>query len=296
MSEAAVDLLASAPAAAPAAAAPSPAPAPAAASPSLPVANAPAPAANDWKWDAYAKDEDLGWLQTKGYKGPEDLIKAARNSEKMIGLDKVPLPKDDNDAEGWGRVYDKLGRPKVATEYKLALPENADTNYVSAMSKAMHEAGLSQRQAAALSKINLDYQTQAAQAQETAQVAKDQQEIAALKTEWGAAWDVQLEHARRGAREFGIDDAARGKLYQALGQAAAVKLLNRIGTALTEDKTVTGAEGSGYGAKTPQQAKYEIGQLNMDKGFLEAYQNRNHVGHQAAVEKMTRLQKFAAPE
>jgi hypothetical protein len=258
-------------------------------------APAPAPAANDWKWDAYAKDEDLGWLQTKGYKGPEDLIKAARNSEKMIGLDKLPLPKDDNDVDGWNRVYEKLGRPKAANEYKLVLPENADQTYVQTMAKAMHEAGLSQRQAERLSKINLEFQTQFQKQQQIAQAAKDTQATAALRAEWGAAWDQQVEHARRFEREFGIDEATRHKFYGALGMAETVKFFNKLGLALTEDKRV-GGEGSGFGAKTPAQAKYEIDQLKLDKSFMDAYMDRNHPGHAGAMEKMTRLQNWAAPE
>ena len=262
----------------------------------MPIAAGDTAASNDWKWDSHAKGEDLGWLQAKGYKGVEDLIKGARSSEKLVGADKVVRPKDDADADGWANYWRAGGRPDKVEDYKLELPEGANKDFVDRMVKTMHQNGASTRQVQAAVKEYMAYGAQAAQAELDAKGAKDRGEIEALRTEYGMAWDQKMEVARRTCSEFGIDDAKRFKLYDALGQAETVRLLNKIGDGLLEDKRVAGAGDNGFGALTPERAAYEINQLRLDDGFMKAYMDRNHPGHQAAMEKMTRLQKFRAPE
>lgn len=273
--------------------APSPAPTPA---PS-PAASPPAAAANDaaWDWAPHAKDEDLGWVQSKGYKTPADLLKAARNSEKLIGHDKVPLPKDETDTEGYARVWEKLGRPATPADYKIELPEGTDRTFVDRITKSLHANGASQKLAAELIQEYMAYGAEANQRAEAEQKSQWENDQRMLETEWGKAYDQQIEHARRGAREFGFDNATLGKIEGALGKAGLLRMMNKIGLGLTEDKRV-GGEGSGGNALTPERAKYEIGQLRLDSKFMEAYMDRNHPGHDVAIKKMQTLQEYAAPE
>lgn len=274
---------------------PAAAPAPAAnqpASPSMPVQ----PAADTvaWDWSKYAKDEDLGWLQTKHYADVPALIKAARSSEQLIGHEKVALPKDANDVDGLKRVWSKLGWPDKPEDYGLELPEGADKSFVDRMVKKMHGNGVSKSAAQALVKDYLSFGSEQQQRVAQQQQAERTQQLDALKVEWGAATERQVQIAQRGIDAFAPEGMLE-KLRDAIGPAATLKFFNRLGLELTEAKRIDG-EGDAFGPMTPAQAKYAIQQKMLDRNFLEAYQDRNHPGHDAALAEMTRLHKFASPE
>ena len=47
----------------------------------------------------------------KGWRGPADMLTSYRALEKMLGSEKLPLPRDEQDRDGYERVYKALGRP-----------------------------------------------------------------------------------------------------------------------------------------------------------------------------------------
>ena len=259
--------------------------------PSAPVGEAPT---SVWDWSKYAKDEDLGWLQAKGYKEPPDLIKAARNSEALIGLEKLPLPKDPADAEGWNRVYKRLGMPDKATDYKLDLPEGTDPQFVDRMTKMMHANGVSQKAAASIAKEYLAFGGELSTKTTNEQAAQHTRELDGLKVQWGAATEKEVAVAQMGIDAF-CGDGQLEKMKAALGPAETLRFFNKLGNELREAKRVDGGEGSGFGPMTPAQAKYEISQKRLDANFMTAYMDRNHPGHQAALNEMTRLHNYASP-
>jgi hypothetical protein len=246
-----------------------------------------------WDWGAHAKDEDLGWLQTKGYKEPKDLIKAARSFESTIGLEKLPLPKDEKDTEGWNRVYKRLGMPEKPEDYKLELPEGTDKTFVDRMAKMMHANGVSQKAAASLAKEYMAFGSEQQQRQAQAQQAEHARDLDALKVQWGAATEREVTVAQMGIDAF-CGEGMLDKFKAALGPAETLRFFNKLGNELREAKRVDG-DGGGFGPMTPAQAKYQISQKQLDKNFMQAYMDRNHPGHAAAIEEMTRLHRFAAP-
>jgi hypothetical protein len=48
----------------------------------------------------------------KGWRGPADMLTSYRALEKMLGSEKLPLPRDEADREGYERIYKALGRPE----------------------------------------------------------------------------------------------------------------------------------------------------------------------------------------
>lgn len=261
--------------------------------PLQPPADAPPPGEQPWTWDKYAKDEDLGWIQTKGYKGPQDLIKAARSSEQLIGLEKLPLPKDPADTEGWNRVYKRLGMPDKPEDYKLELPDGTDKSFVDRMAKMMHANGVSQKAAASLAKEYMAFGGEQATRQQAEQQAQHTRELDSLKVQWGAATEKEVSVAQQGIDAF-CGEGQLEKLKAALGPAETLKFFNKLGNELREAKRVDG-DGGGFGPMTPAQAKYQISQKQLDTNFMAAYMDRNHPGHQAALDEMTKLHNFASP-
>ena len=79
------------------------------------------------------------------------MLESYRHLEKLIGRDKIALPKE-GDAEAWNAVYDRLGRPENAEGYEIAVPEGLerDSAFEEQMRGLFHKAGLTKMQVAAL--------------------------------------------------------------------------------------------------------------------------------------------------
>lgn len=257
-----------------------------------PAASTTQPANANGTWYDNIEDSDLkGYLQNKGWKDPTELAVGYRNLEKLVGHEKVPLPKGNDDAEGWARVYDALGRPKEAGEYKLAVPEGADPAFAQQAASKFHELGLSARQASALTEWWNGQAGSVQQAQMQAQSQATEQQLNTLKGEWGQAWDENLELGRRAARQFGLDEATLTKMENGMGTADMLKFMSRIGRGLTEHTFESGRSSTSFGM-TPEAAKNRISALQQDPEWTTKYLN----GNADARAEMSRLMTAAFPE
>jgi hypothetical protein len=246
--------------------------------PATPSSGAVAPAttpAPEGSWYAGIEDSDLrGYVQNKGWKDPVELANGYRNLEKLLGGEKLPMPKGETDNEGWGRVYDALGRPKDPTGYKIASPEGADPAFSQAAASKFHELGLSAKQANELANWYNSQGTAMTEAQAAAQAAKMQQEHTSLKQEWGQAYEENVEMGRRAARQFGLDEAKLDGMERALGTGELFKLMAQVGRGLGEGKFVSGDNKMQFGL-TPEAASQRIAALRADPDFSRKYLSGN---------------------
>ena len=79
-----------------------------------PATGDPAPVATlNWK-DSLTAD-NKGFISSKDYadsaEGLNGLVQSYANAEKLIGHEKVPIPKGPEDVEGWNRFSKALGIP-----------------------------------------------------------------------------------------------------------------------------------------------------------------------------------------
>lgn len=250
-----------------------------------PASNAPA------NWYDTIEDTDLkGYLQNKGWKDPSELAVGYRNLEKLVGQDKIPMPKGDDDAEGWARFYDAAGRPKSAEEYKLAVPEGDDGQFAKLAAGKFHELGISQKQAAALSEWWNGQQQGLMEAQQQQLGQRAEQEMAALKSEWGQAFNENVNLGKRAAQTFGLDQAKLESLESAWGTKGMMEFMAKIGRGLTEHNFEGGNTTQGFGM-TPEAAKARITALQSDKEFIGKYLN----GGAEQAKEMQRLMGIAYP-
>jgi hypothetical protein len=230
----------------------------------------------------------------------EDLAKGYVHAQKLVGKDKIPLPKDENDTDAWNDVLKKLGRPNDPSEYQLPelsedsavqLPEGMDNWF---KNKA-HELGLTNKQARELwsGYISDVAENQVQQQTQQAQQQKEQAE-AELKKEFGNAFDEKLQDARTALKQYDTDGSVTKALEQSgLGNnPAVVKMLSQIGEAFREDKV--GGSSKSF-SRTPQQAQQEIQDLRMDKNFMQQWMDPKEPGHNSAVAKMSALYQEAYP-
>jgi hypothetical protein len=264
--------------------------APAAAPAATPAAEpAPQPAV---AWLPKADADTSGYIQTKGWAGPEDVLTSYRNLEKMVGADRagrtVVLPAGE-DANEWGQVFDKLGRPSNADGYKLPVPEGADPGFAKLASSKFHELGITAKQGAALAawwNEQAGTQTSAMAAAEEAALAA---EHAALAKDWGTGPDAQFrrELARRAAVHLGLDEASIAAMEKVAGYSKTMKALAKMGDLLKEH----GAEGLGemgsFGM-TPEGARSRKGQLMADKAWRDRAMNPASA-EWAEIQKLDRI-------
>lgn len=259
-----------------------------AAAPAASPAPAPAPAGN---WYDGIEDGDLkGYVQNKGWKDPVELANGYRNLEKLLGGEKVPLPKGAEDKEGWARVYDALGRPKSADDYGLAVPEGGSPEFAKAAAGKFHELGLSKGQAEALVNWYNEQGQSRLGSEQQALAAKTEQDLQSLKGEWGGAYEENIELGRRAAREFGLDATKLEALEAAFGTGEMLKLMSKIGRGLTEHNFEGGRTATGFGM-TPEAAKQRISALREDRDFTAKYLS----GNADARGEMEKLMKLAFP-
>tara|TARA_Y100000310_G_scaffold277619_1_gene295485 strand:+ start:407 stop:1315 length:909 start_codon:yes stop_codon:yes gene_type:complete len=300
--------MADAPAAAPEPT-PAPAPAPEAASPAAdpppataPPAAAPAAGAVDDHWLGGVEEGDLRtWAESKGMQNASltDVLESYHNLEKVVGADKagrtVTLLGDDATPEQAGEFYTKLGRPADAAGYGFVAPEGEDGAFADWAGKTFFDAGLTGKQAAYLAEQWEGFVAANTEATTTAATVARNDAEAALKTEWGAAYDNKVKGIDKAAVALGITKENLNGLRTAMGPVAAMKFIDSLNSKIGEHEFTAG-DSVNTGVLTPAQAKLKLGELTMNKEFMDAWTDKQHPGHAAALEKKAALSRLITGE
>ncbi len=237
-------------------------------------------------WTSDLSEDQRALLETKGWKGPGAVLESYRHLEKLVGRDKIAIPKA-GDSEAWNAVYDRLGRPESAEGYEISVPDGVqrDAAFEEQMRGLFHSAGLTKAQVAALSEGWHGYLGSESARAEQGRIERAEQEDEALRSEWGSSFDRNMEQARRAARSFGDAEIIDG-LEESVGRAAVFKMFARIGAAMAED-SLEGEGGESF--SQPGSVRAQIASLKADPAFREAWLEHSHPGHQQAVARMAAL-------
>lgn len=248
--------------------------------------------------------EDIrGEAAFRDIKDLPSLARSYLNGQKLLGVpqDQIVRLPGAEDTAGWDQVYAKLGRPEKADGYKFndaKLPEglSIDDSLKSGYMDTAHKVGLSARQASAL----YDWWNGAMAQGFTAQQGQTAQGLAqaetALKTEWGTAFDQNLQLGEDAIWHYGGEKLSTELKASGLNNnPELIRMMAKIGAGLREDGTLTGRGGSGGDMKSPAEARQEIASLQGDKDFTKQYTDKNAPGHAEAVARMSRLYGMAYP-
>jgi len=224
-------------------------------------------------WLAGVADADLrGYGESKGFATPEDALSAYRNLERLMGVPKdrlLKLPEKPDDP-AWGEVYERLGRPKEAGHYSVPEALREDP-VVGKMRDVAHKANLTSAQWDAMHGA-LQATAEALTAERAASwEARSESELAALKTEWGSAYDQKVEMGRRAARLAGWDAETLSALESALGTGKLLRDMSALGARLAEAGYVatTDADRPGFvPGMSAAAAQAEIKRLQRDSAFV----------------------------
>lgn len=223
-----------------------------------------------------------GWLQNKGYFGPDlakadlakgmpEILKAHRSIEQMMGRNRLPAPKDVNDTEAHQALYKALGHPADKAGYDIAAPEGGNKDFLDGMLDTFHAEGISVRQAQAIAKRSNELSAASDARKEAEFSQRTATELADYQKELGPQYDRTMAAAQRFTNAFSIDKPTMEKIERAVGTKTMVGLFSKIGAALTEDRG-TGANGGGAQiGSTPESARARLNDLHADKEWTKRY-------------------------
>ena len=252
--------------------------------------SATAPTSTGNWWDNIEDSDLKGYVANKGWKDSTELARGYQNLEKLLGSEKLPMPKGDDDVDGWNKLYTKLGRPETPEGYGIKAAEGQDPTLANAAASKFHELGLTEKQGQALTNWWAEQSQGLLDAQSAAQAQSAEQAIAELKNEWGNKYDENVELGRRAAREYGLDADALGKIENALGTKGLLDLMAKIGRGQGEAEFI--GQGKTSFGMSPEAARARIQALKGDAEWTQRYLK----GDADARAELERLHRLGYPE
>jgi len=210
------------------------------------------------------------------FESPEQLAKGYINMQHILGRDKIPIPKTD---EEFSDAFKILGRPDNAAEYEFKPAEGEDDGW---FREIAHAANLTNNQFSAISDSVSKIIAEGQQAQETETKLKQDELNASLQKEWGSAYDRQVSLAQAAVKEYADDDLISYLDESGLGDdPRLLKVFAKIGAATTE-QPLEGGEQNGF---TSQELDAAISSVQSHPAYFDG----DHPEHGAYVNKMRKL-------
>jgi hypothetical protein len=215
------------------------------------------------------------------------------NLEKLLGNDKVPIPKGPEDTEGWSRFSKALGIPDKAEQYGLAdvaLPDSMKdiTFDKQKFAETVHSFKLTPNQAKGLWKAYTDQSMEAYNKAMESHKADMTKVVNQLKSEWGDAYEGNVELGQMVINKFSPDKESADYITSVLAKdPKAIKFLAKIGEQFSENKI--GEFGYKRFSLSPEQASNEIESILRDKNHPYNNEKASDAEHQAAIDYVNSL-------
>ena len=229
--------------------------------------------------------ETKGYLQNKGLdkktalEAVVEISKFHREAEKFVGApanELLRLPKDHNAPE-WKNVYERLGKPKEATEYDFATVKRAgdkplEQALTDTLRQAAFDCNLSKEAATRLATSvvkHIDGVESASAAEKAAALSTEKK---ALNDNWGVNAAANMIIAKGAASALGVTPDAVAALESVVGYAKIMEMFRAIGSKIGEDRFVQSGSGGGN-VMTRDQAVAEKNALKSDKDWVKRFIN-----------------------
>lgn len=223
------------------------------------------------------------------FKDVENLARGYTNAEKLLGRDKIPMPKTDADYQD---VYAKLGCPADVKEYKIQYDDSKfSADHKAGLKKDLEsflpwakEAGLNNRQAQI---IFGKYANMVSQMSSESSAKVDAEYAAAeqaIRDEYGELAKTKLTQANRTLAALGDAKLVEAIANSGLGRNPSfVKMMIKIGEMNAEELGIDKTGSAGL--TTPGGIKEQISQLQSHPAYLDS----THPEHKAIVGRVSNL-------
>jgi len=133
------------------------------------------------------------------------------HAQRMIGKDKIALPKEDSPDAVWDAFYTATGRPTTPADYNLKAPKDFpeelfSTEMAGKAQDLFHKIGLNQKQADALLAFNTDAALVAMQNEQNADELSMKELTDGLYAEWGNAFEQKKHFGNMAVTEAVLGD------------------------------------------------------------------------------------------
>ena len=224
----------------------------------------------------YANNPSITKFSKDGSIDFNNMAKSYLSLQSMMGQEKIPVPKGDDDVNAWGMYAKAFGVPDTADGYELSTVDDFDNTTIKQIA---HELRLTPKQAQAIQ----DKYLSDMQAQEEAYHQSKAQEVAQsadlLKKEWGAKYQENVSLANKYLRSVAGNEGEFNRLVGKYGNDTdAIKIFAKAGTSIAEGE-LGGFEGQVGGfTKTPAQAQAELDKIMNDStdAFWAGSRNRRN--------------------
>lgn len=232
------------------------------------------PKAAPLDWTSTLPEEDRALLGVKGWKSPADPIKGYKELEKLVGHEKIAMPKKDaqgNYEKGeLERVLMQLGMPKDPKGYKVSqgfkLPEGItlDDKFMAEFTAEAHKVGLLPHQYSFVMDKLAGLLQQGVAVKKEGDEKSHNEAMLNLRNKWGYAYDEKAKLANSVLRNFAGDENAGIELMKKYGNdPVVIELLANIGSNLSEDSLTRVNMISSM--LTPEAAKGEIQKIRTER-------------------------------
>ena len=237
--------------------------------------------------DEYKEDKALANFQDMN-----QFVKSYLHAQKMVGLDKIPVPNKYATDEDWKEVYKRLGAPETPDQYKykFAKDQKVDEASLKAFNEVAQKNGLLPKQAENIVKFYNELSQQAVSQEASKVDAARLESETVLKTEYGAAYNKRLDQAKRLASQtLGEDFLNKTVLKDGsrLGDnVSLIKAFSTLADKLSEDEIVKG-EGTDY--MSAKELQKQIDELEAPDS---AFWKKTHPNHDRAVQEVFKLREM----
>lgn len=229
---------------------------------------------------------------------PEGLNKALEshaNLEKLLGHEKVPIPKGIDDVDGWNRFSKAMGIPDKAEAYGLpdaAIPDSIKdmTLDKNKFSEIAHAHKLTPAQAKGLWETYVRENVSSYESARKAQQEQLNNTVNTLKGEWGDAYQSNVEMSQMVINKFSPDQETNDLMTSVVASdPRLIKAFAKIGEQFAENKV--GEFQMKKFSLAPEEAMSEVEKIknDMEGPYMNQTGKWSSREHQAAIDRVNSL-------
>lgn len=244
----------------------------------------PTPTFDGPSWMADLPEDLKASKSVSKFKDVENLARGYINAEQLLGRDKIPVPRTD---EEFAEVYSRLGRPDAPEGYEVNLKELVQDEWAATTLQdevknflpVAHNLGLNKKQAHELVKFYAQNTIAERERMESAAEYDTRAAAEVLRKDFGRDYDKNIELANRTISSIASKDLLESINATGLGRNPEfIKMLVKIGSTHLEDRGVDKLQAAG----TQNSLKGQIEAAQRDPAYLD----NTHPGHRRAVDNV----------
>lgn len=246
----------------------------------------------------YAFDEPTQkFFAGKNYPDQKTALTSLRQADELARARNVIAKPDPANPQGWQGFTD-LGWTPDKAQYKIEAPKLADGDIhdEGAFTKfqgVAHDLRLAPWQAKGVYDAMHAQSNQQIKSFRDAGATANRELEGKLRDKWGDGFDQKKELATRAFSFFKVDGITGAQMDQIMGAPQMVELFEKIGTAMGEDKLITG-DSAGMSGKSPATAKAERMRLESDPQWMKVFNNPRDPQYRAFVDQRQALLNIEA--